>query len=636
MLAVDAFATSRSPEPDALWWMVLTIVMALPGLILGYLVTRHHRRNPVGALLGCAGLLLLAFGASDSYFAVAQQQPTLPVNGILVSLIQGSWMLLYLPWALVLLLYPAGRLETRGARNIAAGLCLTALCFMVLAGLTQTPYADPFQDTYRGLPGVPGADVAAVILLPVFLTLLVLSVVHVTKRFKTSGTDSKNQLRWLAVAGLCIPGTLLLCWGGYLLGGTQWPVLLGLVLMNLLIPAALAIGLLGAKRFDAGRMLVFLTEMIVVPGTVLALATVLMHWPGYASSMAAVFTVSLIAAAALVMAGLRPHIRGWAGRIFYAEHEKIMVALARLEENVLAHRARPTELQETLREATGDANLRIGYLDVSDARFHDSAGRELERGTALPVGWDGKTIGLVQTTEGHARSFTPAGIKAMAPIIEMGRQQLELAKALSEVHASRKRLLLAAHQERQRLERDLHDGAQQRLVALGMGLRRIQRQLPEGSEQVRSALDASVAELGTAVAELRQLAHGIRPSALDEGLAVALRQLSGRSPTPLSLAIVDPLPEVPDMVAATVYFVASEAIHNAVKHAQAKLISLTLETHETALRLRVSDDGCGGAKQCVGGGLSGLEDRVKALGGKLGIASPEGNGTTIEAVLPCA
>ncbi|MFQ4149457.1 ATP-binding protein [Arthrobacter sp. LAPM80] len=142
-------------------------------------------------------------------------------------------------------------------------------------------------------------------------------------------------------------------------------------------------------------------------------------------------------------------------------------------------------------------------------------------------------------------------------------------------------------------------------------------------------------ELGTAVAELRQLAHGVRPSALDDGLPAALRQLSGRSPTPLTLHIVEPLPEVPEIVGATAYFVASEAVHNATRHAQAQRISIVLKQQGVSISLRISDDGRGGARCAEGGGLAGLTDRVNALGGELRLTSAEGRGTTLEAVLPC-
>ena len=181
------------------------------------------------------------------------------------------------------------------------------------------------------------------------------------------------------------------------------------------------------------------------------------------------------------------------------------------------------------------------------------------------------------------------------------------------------------------MERDLHDGAQQRLVSLGMQLRLAQRHLDDGTVDVDELLDESVAELGTAVAELRQIAHGLRPSSLDDGLPAALSNLVRSLPMTVDMDVDDgPLP---DAVATTAYYVASEAIANAVKHAEATRIELRVVRRDGHLLVRVTDDGCGGARL---GLRSGLADRVAALGGSLSVASPVGRGTEVEAALPCA
>ena len=166
------------------------------------------------------------------------------------------------------------------------------------------------------------------------------------------------------------------------------------------------------------------------------------------------------------------------------------------------------------------------------------------------------------------------------------------------------------------MERDLHDGAQQRLVSLGMQLRLAQRHLDDGTVDVDELLDESVAELGTAVAELRQIAHGLRPSSLDDGLPAALSNLVRSLPMTVDMDVDDS--PLPDAVATTAYYVASEAITNAVKHAEATRIG-SGRRRDGQLLVRVTDDGCGGARL---GLRSGLADRVAALGGSLRVASP--------------
>ncbi len=636
LLAVDATAVLLGLDGAAARWLVLSIAFALPPLVLGQAITGRFPAQAVGALLCCAGLATLAVGTNDTWMAAAQLHPGLPLSGLLVSLAQGSWMLLYLPWALMLLLFPAGRFGSRATRNLARGLCAVTAAFTVLAGLGPGPYASGFQQQHRAMAPVQGADIAAAALLPVFLVLLLASAYGLLERFRAADPATRTQIRWLAVAGAIVPAALLLCWAGYLMGGRQWPVLLGLAAMNLLIPAAIAVGILRSDLLDAGRVLVALLGLTVMCGLVMALTLLLLRWPGVGSPAAAVLSLVGVAAGTLFLAGLRPRILRAIGRIFHAEHERLMDALSMFQRQVLADAARPTDLEAVLRTATGDLSLRLGYATSGGSTYLDASGHRIEAGGGVPVDLAGRRIGVVLPSPGHRAVFNTHVTRALALPLEMGRQQLELATALAETDASRIRILLAAHHERKRLERDLHDGAQQRLVALGMALRLIQRQLPPREQALRGMLDESVAELGTAVAELRQIAHGIRPSALDEGLEVALRQLSGRSPTPVQLRIGDSLGMVPELVGATAYFVAAEAVHNAVKHAGARRITVRLGREGESVRLSVSDDGRGGAMRTPGGGLAGLADRVGALGGSMNIHSQVGRGTVIEAVLPCA
>lgn len=634
-LAVAAWAVSSGVDSSALPWLLLTILMAAPALVFGHLITHRFPDQSVGALLSGAGLLMLTVGANDTYLAAAQGNPHLPISNLAMSLIQGSWMLLYLPWAFMLLIFPSGRFESQGARRIAGGLLATTAVFALLAGLGATPYANEFQESHRGLGPLAGADVAAVLLLPLFLVLLVLSFVNVARRFKGADAAMKNQIRWLAVAGASVPGTLLMCWIGYLIFKDPSVVVLGLAAMNITIPCVLGLAILSPSPFDAGRVLVSLLSGIILLGAVTAWAVLLLGWPGVASPAEAAFTVAGVAGGTLLVAGQRQRLRRRIGRIFYAEQERVLDAIADLQDRVLANAARPAELESVLRASTGDASLRVGYAALDGGSFHDARGYLVEVADGIPVSLAGQLSGAIIPGNQHSRALNGDSIQALSLLLEMGRQQLELASALAEVEASRSRLLLASHQEARRLERDLHDGAQQRLVALGMSLRVIQARLPARSGELRGNLDQAVAELGTAVAELRQIAHGVRPSALDDGLPAALRQLSGRSPTPLTLVIAEPLPDMAEIVGATAYFVASEAVHNAVRHAQARHISVSLAQSGPSICLRISDDGRGGARRAEGGGLAGLTDRVNALGGRLSLHSSAGNGTTIEAVLPC-
>jgi signal transduction histidine kinase len=193
------------------------------------------------------------------------------------------------------------------------------------------------------------------------------------------------------------------------------------------------------------------------------------------------------------------------------------------------------------------------------------------------------------------------------------------------------------YEERRRLERDLHDVAQQRLVSLGISMRLAQRRLASGGEltpqETNALIGQWVCEVTRSTSELRDLAHGIRPSALDDGLRPALTLLTQRVPLPLDARIFV-RDDLPQPVTTTAYYVVAEVIANALKHSTASRLDLSVEETGGRLRVRVSDDGQGGAMIGQHGGLGSLRDRVAATGGVLRVTSRPGLGTTVEAELP--
>jgi signal transduction histidine kinase len=224
-------------------------------------------------------------------------------------------------------------------------------------------------------------------------------------------------------------------------------------------------------------------------------------------------------------------------------------------------------------------------------------------------------------------------LAASALSIEIARLRVEVRFQLAAVEASRARIVEAGYEERRRLERDLHDGAQQRLVSLGVQIRRLQRTLPRSASVLSPALDQIVDEVGATIADLRQIAAGVRPARLDDGLAAALRDLARSVPVPVDVDV--PVGRVTASVEAAAYFVACEALTNAVKHASASKVSVRAVRENGSLLVSVADDGVGGAIARRGSGLAGLQDRVAAHGGTLEILSPEGGGTRIEVAIPC-
>ena len=216
--------------------------------------------------------------------------------------------------------------------------------------------------------------------------------------------------------------------------------------------------------------------------------------------------------------------------------------------------------------------------------------------------------------------------------LENERLQAELRAMVDELRASRTRLVEAADAERRRLERNLHDGAQQRLLALSFGLGLAETE--DDAAPLRAAVAEAKHELAVALEELRELARGIHPAILSErGLGAALESLAARSPVPASVDVR--VGRVAERVEVAAYYLVSEALANAVKHAQAGKLSITVLRTADLIVVEVADDGVGGATAGKGSGLRGLYDRVAALDGKLFVSSPPGGGTRVRAELPC-
>jgi PAS domain S-box-containing protein len=219
---------------------------------------------------------------------------------------------------------------------------------------------------------------------------------------------------------------------------------------------------------------------------------------------------------------------------------------------------------------------------------------------------------------------------------EVHRLNAELHARLEELAASRARIVTAGDVERRRLERNLHDGAQQRLVALALSLRIALGKLDSDPAAARAVLTAATDELGLALDELRELARGLHPAVLtDRGLRAAVEMLAARAPVPVEIAGL-PDERLPEPVEAAAYYLIAEALTNVAKYAHATTVSVRVAVTGATVLVEVADDGIGGADSATGSGLRGLADRVEALGGSLAVASPPGAGTRLRAEIPAA
>lgn len=299
-------------------------------------------------------------------------------------------------------------------------------------------------------------------------------------------------------------------------------------------------------------------------------------------------------------------------------------------------------LVESLRHALGDPSLSLGLWSRPARTYVTPEGLP----TQLPAGAD-RAVTYLDGEDGPLAAMVhdPAlaeqrqlidGVGAVARLaLENERLHAEVKAQLEEVRASRQRIVSAADEERRRVERNLHDGAQQRLVSLSLALGMAQSKAADASPEVAATLTAAEVELRQAISELRELARGIHPAILTEaGLGPALESLAEHAPVPVALnsrlnGRLSPVVE------ATAYFVVAEALTNVAKHAGATAATVSAGVADGMLRIRVADNGVGGADPQRGTGIRGLVDRVAALGGSLLVADDAAGGTRLEAEIPC-
>jgi signal transduction histidine kinase len=252
----------------------------------------------------------------------------------------------------------------------------------------------------------------------------------------------------------------------------------------------------------------------------------------------------------------------------------------------------------------------------------------------VPIVVDGSIWGFM-VAGGRPGEAIPAGTEEhLSSFTELVETAISNTTMRAELAASRARVIAAADGARRRIERDLHDGAQQQLVTLALGLRSAEGRVPAGLEDIRAEVGRFADRLTSVVEELREMSRGIHPAILTEGgLSPAMEALALRSSVPVKLNVRCER-RLPDGIEVAAYYVVSEALTNAAKHADASRVEIDLHVEEGTLCLSVVDDGVGGAAPSGGSGLIGLKDRVEALGGTFDVASPPGRGTRLDVEIP--
>jgi signal transduction histidine kinase len=302
----------------------------------------------------------------------------------------------------------------------------------------------------------------------------------------------------------------------------------------------------------------------------------------------------------------------------------------------------PSELRGALARALRDPSLSVAFWLPEFGSWADAKGREL----SMPEPDEGRSVTLIER-EGKPlaalihdpwlddeQELLDAVSAAAGIALENARLQAELRARLDELHESRARVVEASQEERRRLERNLHDGAQQRLIALSLDLKQLEQSL-EDDPAARTEIDQARREIATSLEELRMIARGLHPAVVSgHGLQIALDSLVAKAPVPVTLSThLDG--RLDESIEVAAYYVVSESLANIGKHAQASSASVSVGRENGDLVVEVADDGVGGADTERGTGLRGLADRVEAHGGRLRVWTPRGGGTRVRAEIPC-
>jgi len=616
--------------------------------LIGAVVAVRRPAHPVGRLIWGLGLTIFFAAVAEEYAAIGLLGHRVALPG--ASLAAGVANAAFVPWltllTLIFVLTPSGRVrpgwETRAvALFVAAGLVFL-VARAVRPGLLDPPLHSLVNPVGVGAGLAPTARVAMAVAAVTVNFGLVASIALLLRRFRRSDGEERDQLKWVAVGAVAVVFMAPVP----ALAHSQLPASAADLVVSVVVGLAIVVALLGIaasvlryRLYDVDRVLSTGTSYLLLSVMVVAVFVVVALGLGQLSTSkdSSALRVGISTLAAAGVAGLfRRRTQDLVDRRFRRRRYE---AAAVMRAFICCPPTGRDDAQQALRVATGDGSIRVGY-----PRADPPGGFVTADGSPYPeVRAPGR--GLVVLTRAEecvavvdhdvvaspARLVRECGQIALAELDNI-RLRAELRTRLTEAQHSRARLARAASAERQRLERNLHDGAQQRLVAVMVALQttaiRAARGTPVGGD-----LQEAIDELADAVRELRELANGLVPALLGrDGLETALRDLAERCPVPV--AIDAHLPRLDPAVEETAYYVAAEGLANAMKHAQADQISVTALVTPAGLTLEVLDDGVGGADSGRPG-LLGLADRIHVLAGTLQVVSPPGQGTTLRAEIPC-
>ena len=647
---------SDLPNDLATWSAsdVLGVFVSLGVPVLGVVIVNKRPRNAIGWVFIVAGaaIALVTFGQVYALHALRADPGSLPAGRVLAWVSNVLWPIPLAALILLFLLFPTGHLPSPRWRPVLWLVMVILLVLSVGALILATAgWSQPFAgiDVAAGSISTVAKTVIVIAVLAEIVALL-LSVASLVVRFRRSTGEERLQLKWFvsaaAVAALALSVNVFI-------DAPVVSVLISISLAFLYVAIGIAmvkhnlydIDLIINKTITYGAIAAFITAVYVIVVVVIG------------AFIGVTEGVSLIATAVVAVAfqPIRRRAQQIANRLVYGERATPYEVLSRFSEQVgetYSGEDILVRMARLLAEGTGATSaivwLRVGN-EVRPAATWPTNGvtgtaiplvadepPEVDGATAsIPVRHQRELLGLLTVTKPPNEPLSPVEEKLVADLAGQAGLVLANSRLIEDLRASRQRLVAAQDEERRRLERNLHDGAQQQLVALAVRLR-LARTTAKDLAEADRMLEQLEGDVTAALENLRELARGVYPPILaDQGLGAAIEAQARRSPVPV-LVEADGIGRYPQELETAVYFCTLEALQNAAKYAQANEVAVSLLEDHGELVLSIHDDGRGfdRAATPLGGGLQNMTDRLAALGGTLTVRSRSGAGTTIEGHVP--
>ena len=630
-------------------------VIAIPLLLLGGLICARKPQVRLGPLLlglGLAGSVELVSGEYATYSALGRSG-RLFATGAAGWLSSVAQIFLVIGLVAIILLFPTGRLLSRRWRAVA-----WALGAGFIGTVVGTAFGGPMfnsnLDFMRNPLYVAHPPAILVGLIGILTVALVLgtigSIAHLVVRLHRSRGYERQQLKWFAYAGIMAPLVVITLAGPLdgvapFLGNVVW------TLGPLSLVAALGIAVLRYRLYDIdvvirktvvlGTIAVFITVVYMA----LVVGPILLVGSGGGSGEGVVLSAIAAAVVAVAFQPVRQRARRFADRLVYGTRATPYEVLSEFSGRVGEAYASDDVLQrmaQVLAAGTGAATaavwLRVGKELRPAAVWPEEASIPTEvPGDAVDVVHQGELLGALSVVMPPSDPMNPAKRRLVEDLASQAGLALRNVRLIEELRASRQRLVAAQDQERRKLERNLHDGAQQQLVALAVKIRLAETLAKrEGAENTAATLEQLQSDAGNALEDLRDLARGIFPPLLaDKGLPDAIASQARKSTVPIDID-ADGVGRYAQEVEAAVYFCSLEALQNVAKYAHASRASIKLTLINGTLTFEVTDDGDGFDPTSIGygTGLQGMADRLDALGGTLEVRSAPGEGTAVIGRVP--